>query len=272
MCRSPCHAAARNRILARMSDAVTKPSILLLGGTTEASRMARALAQAGADGIFSYAGRTEAPMAQPLPMRVGGFGGVAGLAAYLRDQAVTHVIDATHPFAVRMSCNAVAACAEAGISLLALERPAWAPSPGDDWVSLPDRDAVLAALPAQPTRVFLAIGRQGVACFAARPEHFYLLRLVDPPATPLPLPHAEMVLARGPFTLDEDLALLRRHRIGLIVAKNAGGEGARAKLDAARMLGLKVLMIERPEAPVRQVAANVEEAMAWLAHSARLGV
>ncbi len=251
----------------------TTPRILLLGGTTEASHMARALAARGADAVFSYAGRTGAPAAQPLPTRIGGFGGVAGLADYLRAQAITHVIDATHPFAVQMSRNAAAACAEAGVALLALERPAWTPGPGDDWQSLPDREAAVAALPAAPARVFLAIGRQGAAAFAARPEHAYLLRLVDPPATLPPLPGAEIVLARGPFTLAQDLALLREHRIGLIVAKNAGGEGARAKLDAARMLGLRVLMIERPEAPTRAVAARVETVMDWLtAHSARLGV
>uniref|UniRef100_UPI003FD787A6 precorrin-6A/cobalt-precorrin-6A reductase n=1 Tax=Acidocella sp. TaxID=50710 RepID=UPI003FD787A6 len=125
---------------------------------------------------------------------------------------------------------------------------------------------------ARPARIFLAIGNLGVAEFAATPEHFYLLRLVDPPTAPLPLPRAEIVLARGPFTLADDLALLCQHRIELIIAKNAGGEAARAKLDAARALRLKVLMIERPTPPVRQVAANVEDALSWLAHSARLGV
>jgi len=259
-------------MLARMNERDTKPRVLLLGGTTEASRMARALAGAGVNSVFSYAGRTESPLPQPLPTRIGGFGGVAGLADYLRSEAITHVIDATHPFAVQMSRNAVAACAQTGAPLLALERPPWAPQPGDDWVSLPDRDAMLDALPARPARVFLAIGRQGVEAFAARPEHHYLLRLVDPPTAPLPLPRAEIVLARGPFTLADDLALLRKHRIELIIAKNAGGEGARAKLDAARALGLKVLMVERPTSPSRQVAANVEDALSWLAHSARLGV
>ena len=259
-------------MLVRMNERDTKPRVLLLGGTTEASRMARALAGAEVAGVFSYAGRTDSPLPQPLPTRIGGFGGVEGLVDYLLAEAITHVIDATHPFAVQMSRNAVAACTQIGVSLLALERPAWVPGPGDDWVSLPDRDAVLDALPARPARIFLAIGKQGVAAFAATPEHFYLLRLVDPPTAPLPLPRAEIVLARGPFTLADDLALLCQHRIELIIAKNAGGEAARAKLDAARALRLKVLMIERPTPPVRQVAANVEDALSWLAHSARLGV
>ncbi|MDD2705783.1 MAG: cobalt-precorrin-6A reductase [Acidocella sp.] len=255
-----------------MNEQDTAPCVLLLGGTTEASRMARALAGAGVAGVFSYAGRTDTPLPQPMPTRIGGFGGVEGLADYLRAEAVTHVIDATHPFAVQMSRNAVTACTQTGIPLLALERPPWVPQAGDDWQNLPSQEAALAALPMAPARVFLAIGKQGVAAFAARPEHHYLLRLVDPPAAPPPLPNAEIVLARGPFTLADDLALLRGYGIELIIAKNAGGEGARAKLDAARALGLRVLMIERPTPPTRQVAANVEDALSWLAHSARLGV
>jgi precorrin-6A/cobalt-precorrin-6A reductase len=250
----------------------TNPRVLLLGGTTEASHMALALAATRINGVFSYAGRTTIPSAQPIQTRIGGFGGVAGLAAYLRTEAITHVIDATHPFAVQMSRNAVAACAETGVPLLALERPPWIREAGDDWESVPDPNAALAALPKSPARVFLAIGKQSVATFAARPEHHYLLRLVDPPAAPLPLPSADIVLARGPFNLADDLALLRHHRIELIIAKNSGGAGARAKLDAARTLRLRVLMIERPIPPDRPVAAAVEQVLAWLAHSARLGV
>jgi len=246
-------------------------NVLLLGGTTEASRMANSLAAAGIGGVFSYAGRTASPLPQPLPTRIGGFGGVAGLVGYLRAQKISHVVDATHPFAVQMSRNAVAACAESGIPLLALERPAWFRQPGDDWVLVPDEAGALAALPSAPARVFLALG-QSVAGFAARPEHFYLLRLVDAPAAPLALPNVETVFARGPFTVAGDTELLRRHNIEIIVAKNAGGEGARAKLDAARTLGLRVVMIERPAPPARAVVAAVEDVLAWLGHSARLGV
>jgi len=253
-----------------MSDK-KETNVLLLGGTTEASRMANSLAASGISGIFCYAGRTAAPLPQPLPTRIGGFGGVPGLAAYMRDQKISHVIDATHPFAVQMSHNAVAACVKTRIPLLALERPPWRPQPGDDWVLVPNEAAALAALPSAPARVFLALG-QSVAAFAARPEHFYLLRLVDPPAAPPPLPNMEIVVARGPFTEAGDLQLLREHRIDLVVAKNAGGEGARAKLDAARTLGLRVVMIERPMPPRRPVAAGVEDALAWLGHPARLGV
>nr|RDS95161.1 cobalt-precorrin-6A reductase [Cereibacter sphaeroides f. sp. denitrificans] len=245
--------------------------ILLLGGTTEASRMARALAEAGLPAVFSYAGRTAAPVAQPLPLRVGGFGGVEGLAAYIRAQAITHVIDATHPFAAQMSRNAVEACAATGTALVALERAPWAAGPADRWLRVPSIEAAAEALPEAPARVFLAIGRQHLAAFAGRAQHHYLLRLVDPPAA-LPLPQAEAIVARGPFTLAEDLALLRRHEIQWIVAKNAGGEGARAKLDAARELGLPVVLIDRPAIPPRPRLETPEAVLGWLAHPADLGV
>jgi len=236
----------------------------LLGGTTEASRLARALKDAGVDAIFSYAGRTESPVAQPLPTRVGGFGGVAGLLAWLRDQQITHVVDATHPFAAQMSQNAVTACAAIGVALIALERPAWLPQAGDSWLCVPDVAAAVVALPETPSRVFLAIGRQHLAPFATRPQHQYLLRWVDAPTDELPLPHAQVVIARGPFTVEGDRALLQEHRITHVVAKNSGGAGAAAKLEAARSLGLPVILINRPKVPERRTAATVAQVMAWL--------
>ena len=240
---------------------------LLLGGTTEASLMARALAEAGIAAVFSYAGRTGAPRAQPLPTRVGGFGGVAGLMAYLRAEGISHVIDATHPFAAGMSRNAIAACATLGVPLIALERAPWAAGEGDDWTHVPDIPAAAAALPVEAERVFLAIGRMHLADFAGQPQHHYLLRLVDAPEGPLPLPQAEAVIASGPFTLEEDLALLRGHRIQRIVAKNAGGVGARAKLEAARALGLPVVLIDRPALPLRATVGTVDAVLHWLAHA-----
>ncbi len=233
--------------------------------------LARALAAAGVPAVYSFAGRTAAPLAPPLPFRVGGFGGVAGLRAYLAETGITRVIDATHPFAAQMSRNAVEACAAAGVPLLALERPAWVAGPGDDWRPVPDMEAAAAALPLAPTAVFLAIGRLELAAFAGRPEHRYLLRLVDPPEVPLPLTQVDCVIARGPFTLEGDLALMKGRGIGLVVAKNAGGQGARAKLDAARALGLPVILIDRPVIPARPVVSTVGEVLDWLPH-ARLGV
>jgi precorrin-6A/cobalt-precorrin-6A reductase len=240
------------------------PRILLLGGTTEAAHMARALADARIDAVYSYAGRTEALAPQPLPVRVGGFGGVEGLAGHLRADSITHVIDATHPFAAQMSRNAVEACAVVGVPLIALEREPWAPIEGDRWTHVPDVAGAVAALGIAPRRVFLAIGRQNLAAFADAPQHQYLLRLVDPPTETLPLPRAESVIARGPFDVAGDRALLLDHRIDVIVAKNAGGAGANAKLIAARELGLPVILIDRPQLPDRRVARSVAEVMDWL--------
>lgn len=238
--------------------------LLLLGGTTEASRLAAALAGAQIPALFSYAGRTETPLAQPLPMRVGGFGGVTGLTAFLRAEAITHVIDATHPFAAQMSRNAIAACAEAGVPLCAFERAPWAAQPGDRWTHVPDIAAAVAALPEARARVFLAIGKQHLDAFAARPQHHYLLRLVDPPQAPLPLPRAEAVIARGPFDAAGDEALMRAHAITHVVAKNAGGAGAAAKLTAARTLGLPVILIDRPALPAREIRDSIAAVLDWL--------
>ena len=245
---------------------------LLLGGTTEASQMARLLAAADIEAIFSYAGRTNAPVAQPLPTRVGGFGGVAGLIHYLRETGITHVIDATHPFAAGMTANAHEACSALNLPLARLERPAWTPGPGDEWTFVPRLEDVPSILPKTPARVFLAIGKQNLDLFAATPWHHYLLRLVDAPSAPLPLPNATVVLARGPFDEVGDRALLGTHGITHIVAKNAGGEGARAKLDAARTLGLPVILAQRPWVPDGKVFAEPAEVLEWLAHSAPRGV
>lgn len=223
---------------------------------------------AGRQAVFSYAGRTARPVAQPLPQRLGGFGGVAGLVDYIRREAVSHVIDATHPFAAQMSRNAVAACAEAGVSLCALQRPAWQAGVGDDWTHVPSLEAAASALPLGSARVFLAIGKQNLDLFGTAPQHHYLLRLVDEPETALPLPRSTVVIARGPFEAAEDEALMRRHRVTHIVSKNAGGIGAEAKLIAARRLGLPVIMVDRPTVPDRTVLGTVDEVMRWLSHPA----
>jgi len=244
---------------------------LLLGGTTEASHLATALAAIGINAVFSYAGRTANPVAQPLPTRIGGFGSVAGLCEYVQSNNITHIIDATHPFAAQMSRNAVAASLACGVQLLALERAPWQAEASDNWTHVPDIAAAVVALPDAPRRVFLAIGKQALAPFAAKPQHHYLLRLVDPPAA-LPLPHTTAIIARGPFDVAHDTALLQTHRITHIVAKNAGGTGAAAKILAARALGLAIIMIDRPTLPPRQIVASVPEVLAWLGHSAERGV
>ncbi|MEJ6392828.1 cobalt-precorrin-6A reductase [Gymnodinialimonas sp. 2305UL16-5] len=247
------------------------PNLLILGGTTEATALARAVAEAGIAGMVSFAGRVDRPVRQPLPQRIGGFGGAAGLAAYLRAERITHVVDATHPFAAQMSRNAVAACALADVPLVALTRPAWAPVQGDDWLRVPDIAGAVAALDQPARRVMLAVGRMHLADFAPNPQHFYLLRLVDPPKAALPLPKTEILVSRGPFTEAEDRALMETHGIDLVVSKNSGGTGAYAKIAAARDLSLPVIMIDRPEMPERAEVATPAEVLAWC-HGADLGV
>ncbi|KYH00407.1 cobalt-precorrin-6A reductase [Bradyrhizobium sp. DOA1] len=243
---------------------------LVLGGTADASLLAAEIARAGIEAIYSYGGRTRAPTDQPLPTRIGGFGGANGLADYIRREAITHVIDATHPFAAEMSRNAVAACAKAGTPLIALERAPWTKAPGDNWIEVSNVNTAVAALPEASANVFLAIGRQHIAPFANKPQHTYTLRFVDPPEALLPFA-ADVIVSRGPFTLDGELQMMRTRGIALIVARNSGGDGARAKIDAARMLGLPVIMISRPQLPERLRVESVAEIMQWLGHSARLG-
>ncbi|WP_341909953.1 cobalt-precorrin-6A reductase [Polaromonas sp. YR568] len=241
--------------------------VLVLGGTLDGSHLAQALAQAGVDGIFSYAGRTHAPIVQPLPTRVGGFGGVAGLQAFLLAEKITHVVDATHPFAAQMSSHAVKACASTGVPLLALERPAWQAQSGDAWQHVPDIAAAVQALPAEPARVFLAIGRQHLMPFLACAQHWFLLRLLDPvvdSVLDLPPARGHVVLDRGPFTLEGDRALLQTHRITHVVSKNAGGVGAQAKLTAARERGLPVVLIGRPVIPARPTVSTVNGVLRWM--------
>ncbi|MBW6526091.1 cobalt-precorrin-6A reductase [Sphingomonas sp. RHCKR7] len=248
------------------------PHLLILGGTTEASALAAAVAARGLRATLSYAGRTARPRPQPVPVRVGGFGGAEGLAAWLRAERVTHVVDATHPFAARISANAVAAARCAGVPLMALTRPAWRARSGDRWTHVADLDAAVAALDGPPRRVMLALGRMHVERFAARPQHDYLLRFVDRPEHAPALPHHRLVIDRGPFTETGDRRLLVEHGTELIVCKNAGGEGAAAKLTAARGLGVPVLMIDRPALPERRTSDSVAAVLDWLAHSTDRGV
>ncbi|WP_187431288.1 Precorrin-6A reductase [Roseobacter fucihabitans] len=243
------------------------PNLLVLGGTTEATALCRALAETGLNGTISFAGRVARPVRQPLPQRVGGFGGVAGLCAYLRAQNITHVVDATHPFAAQMSRNAVAACAQTGVPLVALSRAPWMAEAGDHWSQVADMDGAVAALDRPAERVMLAIGRMHLAEFAPHPQHFYLLRLVDPPEIAPPLPDTHVVVDRGPFSMQSDLALMRDHRISLVVSKNSGGTGAYAKLLAARAVGVPVIMIDRPTLPERCEVHSVQAVLDWIAHA-----
>ncbi|QRM53571.1 cobalt-precorrin-6A reductase [Sinorhizobium sp. BG8] len=246
---------------------MNKKQILILGGTTEARDLAARLAtREDIDVVLSLAGRTADPAPQPTPVRIGGFGGVGGLVAYLRSNAVDLLVDATHPFARRISVNARQASAESGVPLLRLERAGWDPVAGDQWVRVSSVDEAATALGHEPRRIFLAIGRQEVAAFEAAPQHHYLVRSVDPVEPPLDVPSAEYSLARGPFEIEGEIRLLRNHRIDAIVSKNSGGEATYAKIAAARALRLTVIMIERAQPSDGITAENVGDAVRLVDH------
>jgi precorrin-6A/cobalt-precorrin-6A reductase len=236
--------------------------VLVLGGTGEARQLATALVAEGVDVLSSLAGRVADPLLPPGEVRVGGFGGAEGLTAWLQEWPVTAVVDATHPFAATMTASAATAAGLTGTPLLRLQRPGWTPGPGDDWrwVDSP-ADAALAV--AGFGSVFLTTGRQSLGAFAGLGGRC-LVRSVDPPAPPLP-GRTSVVLARGPFTVEEELDLMRRHAVEVVVTKDSGGSMTAAKLRAARELGLPVVLVRRPPQPPGLTAvATVDEAMAWL--------
>jgi precorrin-6A/cobalt-precorrin-6A reductase len=187
-------------------------------------------------------------MASPIPVRVGGFGGAEGLAEYLETRRIDVLVDATHPFAERISRNAAVAAARANVRLVILSRPPWREEPGDRWTRASDMAAAAQALPADARRVFLTVGRLQIAAFETAPQHFYLIRSIDPLDLVPNLPEHKVILARGPFTLDDEERLLREEAIEIIVTKNSGGAATYAKIEAARRLGLPIVMVERPQA------------------------
>lgn len=236
--------------------------ILVLGGTAEARELAAALDGAGAAVTSSLAGRVTKPRLPAGRVRIGGFGGPAALARWLRDERIAAVVDATHPFAERISASACAACADAAVPLLRLERPGWTAGDGDAWHRVDSLDAAAAAVPELGGRVLLTTGRQGLAAFAGVERAWFLVRCVDPPDPPLPPLH-EVVLDRGPYTLGGELALIDQHRIDVVVTKDSGGDHTRAKLDAARLRGLPVIVVSRPPRPAAAAVATAGEALAW---------
>jgi precorrin-6A/cobalt-precorrin-6A reductase len=198
----------------------------------------------------------------PGDVRVGGFGGAVGLAAWLQEHPVAAVVDATHPFAAGMTFNAAQACALTGVPLLRLQRPGWTAQPGDDWRWV-DSLAEAADAVAGFAHVLVTTGRQGLAAFAGVAAHC-VVRSVDPPDPPLPA-RTTVVLARGPFTVDEERALMVEHDIDVVVTKDSGGAMTEAKLTAARERGIPVVLVRRPPVPPGvPVVATVEEASAWV--------
>jgi precorrin-6A/cobalt-precorrin-6A reductase len=237
--------------------------ILILGGTGEARELAADLVAAGTDVVSSLAGRVSRPRLPDGPVRVGGFGGASGLAAYLRAERITHLIDATHPFAATITANAASAAAEAGVPRLVLRRPGWADDPS--WFTVRNIEAAAAVVREwRGESVFLTTGRRDLAAFAADDRHQFLVRTVEPPDGPVP-PRMTLLLDRGPYTVDGEVALIREHRISLLATKDSGGPMTAAKITAARGLGVQVVMVERPPLPPGStVVADVRQARHWL--------
>jgi precorrin-6A/cobalt-precorrin-6A reductase len=244
------------------------PRILILGGTTEARVLGERLAQRdGYDVTISLAGRTASPVKHAVAVRIGGFGGAAGLADYLVAHRIEALIDATHPYATIISQNAVAAARQTQVPFVTLRRPPWIAIAGDRWIDVNHAGEAAAAIGQQPCSVFVTIGRNELAPFAGAPQHRYLIRSVDRVEPPLAVPHATYLTARGPFDEADDRALMQAHGIDVVIAKNSGGAAAYGKIAAARSLGVGVIMLRRPAAPEAPAVETIEEAIGWLDHA-----
>ena len=243
-----------------------KKRLLILGGTGDAVELAARASQiASVEVISSLAGRTQQPLTPKTgTVRVGGFGGAAGLAEFLRRSPIDLLIDATHPFAAQISANAAVAAAECRVPHLLLVRPAWEAVEGDRWIEVAAHSEAARALSGHSRRVFLTIGRQELAEFAGLDDVWFLMRAIDPPAPNTPIPQGKLLLARGPFSLESERQLLLEYQIDTIVSKNSGGAATYAKIIAARELGIPVVMVQRPLIPNVERVADVEGAISWL--------
>jgi precorrin-6A/cobalt-precorrin-6A reductase len=213
--------------------------------------------------ISSLAGRVRSPILPAGRVRIGGFGGPAGLRDYLRSERVDAVVDATHPFASTITSSAVAASADVGVPLIVLRRAGWSQRLGDRWHWVSTLEEAAAALPRLGTRVFLTTGRTDLAAFAGLDAHWFLIRTVEPPEPPLPR-HRELLLDRGPFELGDEQELMARHRIDVLVTKDSGGAMTSPKLDAARERGIPVIIQRRPALPDVPTCVDIGEVLAWL--------
>jgi precorrin-6A/cobalt-precorrin-6A reductase len=242
--------------------------ILILGGTTEARELAERLAKrTDLEIIVSLAGRTKSPAPQPVPVRSGGFGGAAGLAAYLAEERIDALVDATHPYANIISANADVAARQAGVPLIAFRRPPWRAVAGDRWTEAADVADAVRSLGERPRRVFVTLGRTELIPLTTAPQHFYLIRSVDPVEPPLPLARVGYITDRGPFSAADDRALMSAHAIDAVMAKNSGGIASYGKIAAARALGIDVIMLRRPAPPDGPAVETVDEAIACLDHA-----
>ncbi|WP_280373134.1 cobalt-precorrin-6A reductase [Nocardia abscessus] len=239
--------------------------VLILGGTREARELAHiASGERGFEIVSSLAGRVRAPLLPEGEVRIGGFGGAEGLRAWLEANDVAGMVDATHPFAAGISANAAAAARASGVPLVHLRRPRWVEHPWDRWVRVSDLPAAARETAALGERVFLTIGRQGVDAFAGLDRQWFLIRAIDPPERALP-PRHELILARGPFALEDESGLLAEHRIDVLVTKDSGGDQTEAKLAAARAAGIPVVVVDRPPLPEgAQIVESAAQALDWL--------
>ncbi|MEH2374409.1 cobalt-precorrin-6A reductase [Nostoc sp.] len=239
--------------------------VLILGGTGDAAELAaRVVTIQGLEAITSLAGRTRKPSVPLGDLRVGGFGGVAGLASYLRGEQIDLLIDATHPFASQISFNAADAAIEVGVPRLMLIRPPWEKVSGDRWIEVDSVEAAAASVANQPQRVFLTVGRQELAAFAHLEKIWFLMRMIDPPSDDALVPPGMILCDRGPFTLNNERQILIHNNIDAIVSKNSGGDATKPKIIAARELGVKVIMVNRPAIPPGEQVTDVDAALAWL--------
>jgi precorrin-6A/cobalt-precorrin-6A reductase len=239
--------------------------ILILGGTTEASELARLLV--GDDRFeptLSLAGRTTSPKPQPLPTRIGGFGGIAGLEAWLRDHAIEAVIDATHPYADQISRHALAACQILSLPIASIRRAPWQRQEDDHWIEVETAEAAASAMGAEPARVFLSLGRLELSAFVVAPQHHYIARTIDPPGDIALPPDIRFVYDRGPFDDTREETFLATERVAFVVSKNSGGAATYPKIAAARRLAIPVVMIARPDKPHGVALDSARAAVLWL--------
>ena len=244
--------------------------LLILGGTAEAAALARGVTARFGDAleiISSLAGRTERPGPLPGQIRIGGFGGPPGLAAYLREQGIDRLIDATHPFATSISAEARLACEEVGVPRLMLWRPPWRRHPLDRWIEVDSMEAAAEIVGRVWRRAWLTVGASEIAAFSGATGGRFLVRLIDPPRQRLPLRFYEVIIGRGPFTLTEERHQFERHAIDVLVCKASGGAATEAKIVAARELSRPVIMVRRPAPEPGKAVETVEAALDWLAGS-----
>jgi len=238
-------------------------TLLLLAGTGDGRRLAWGLVDIGLPVVVSLAGVTRMPEPLPLPSRVGGFGGEAGFVDYLEQAGITAVLDATHPFAARITDRTARVCAARGLPYLQILRPEWVPEPGDNWTMIGAEEEAARHVRIGST-VFLATGRQTLDRFAGLLGCRVIVRQIDPPTAPFPFEGGEFLIGRPPFSVEREEGLFAQLGVDWIVVKNAGGEESRSKLIAARNLGIPVLMIRRPPMPEAPRVQTVAQALDWV--------